>query len=166
MIRLLLVGLGLVLAVDVTAVAHGARGSRGAVVPPDVAVAGRTVPVGGRDLPRHGSRALRPSQRLAASRSAVRWPLRRAGRWVDVTAYCATGNPTASGVWPQVGMAATLDRGVPFGTRLEVPGVGTVTVTDRIGWGSDLDLYLGAGAACQDAADRWGRRRLFVAGAW
>lgn len=81
---------------------------------------------------------------------------------LDVTAYCATGNRTASGAWPQIGMAATLDRSIPVGTTLHIAGYGDVTVTDRIGWGSDVDLYLGAGPACERAASRWGRRRLLV----
>jgi 3D (Asp-Asp-Asp) domain-containing protein len=104
------------------------------------------------------------------SRSTGRHPLVSAGRaatpqrsrrW-SVTAYCATGHRTASGVWPRIGMAATLDRSIPFGTRLSVPGIGVVTVTDRIGHGSDLDLYLGSGAACEHAAREWGRRHLTV----
>ena len=101
-----------------------------------------------------------------ASRSHVRRPLTQSHRTTShrwsVTAYCATGNRTASGAWPRIGMAATLDRSIPFGTRLSVPGVGVVTVTDRIGHGSDLDLYLGTGTACENAARAWGRRRLTV----
>jgi 3D (Asp-Asp-Asp) domain-containing protein len=80
----------------------------------------------------------------------------------DVTAYCATGHKTASGRWPVVGMAATLSRRIPFGTRLRVPGFGVVTVTDRIGHGSELDLYMGSGPACDRAARQWGRRHLTV----
>lgn len=104
-----------------------------------------------------------------ATRSTHRQPLvspraRRSPeshRW-DTTAYCATGHRTASGVWPAVGMAATLDRTIPFGTRLRVPGYGVVTVQDRIGHGSQLDIYLGTGAACDHAARTWGRRHLTI----
>jgi 3D (Asp-Asp-Asp) domain-containing protein len=59
-------------------------------------------------------------------------------------------------------MAATLDRTIPFGTRLRVPGFGVVVVTDRIGHGSDLDLYLGSSPGCARAARAWGRRHLVV----
>lgn len=75
---------------------------------------------------------------------------------LDVTAYCHTGNPTASGVWPREGMAA--GNRWPFGTVLRVPGWGQVTITDRIGMGSDLDLYMGS---CSKAR-RWGRKHLPV----
>lgn len=79
---------------------------------------------------------------------------------LDVTAYCATGNNTASGVPPEIGMAA--GNRWPFGTVLDVPGYGRVTITDRIGHGSDLDLYMGDGQACLDKANGWGRRHLAV----
>lgn len=80
-------------------------------------------------------------------------------RLLDTTAYCATGNRTASGVWPQIGMAASnLFR---FGQRLRVPGIGVVTVTDRVGFGSELDLYMGD-AGCEQRALTFGRRSLLV----
>jgi 3D (Asp-Asp-Asp) domain-containing protein len=46
----------------------------------------------------------------------------------------------------------------PFGTRLLVEGVGEVTVEDRIGWGSDLDLFGPSEAFCR----QFGRRHLRV----
>jgi 3D (Asp-Asp-Asp) domain-containing protein len=79
---------------------------------------------------------------------------------LSVTAYCATGNRTASGAWPQLGMAA--GNRWPFGTRLHVEHVGDVVITDRIGWGSELDLYFGADAGCEQRAARFGRRQLTV----
>lgn len=76
---------------------------------------------------------------------------------LDVTSYCETGNRTASGVWPRYGMAAS--NLFPFGTRLRVPGWPVVvTVTDRVGWGADLDLY----AMSCERAIQWGRRSLLV----
>ena len=104
-------------------------------------------------------------QPTRASRSHARKPLAtvhpiRSHSW-DVTAYCETGSKTASGVWPRRGMAATLSRRIPFGTRLRVPGIGLVTVTDRIGHGSDLDIYLG-GSGCEQLARNFGRRHLTV----
>lgn len=76
--------------------------------------------------------------------------------WLSVTAYTSTGNRMANGQWPYVGAAA--GNRWPLGTRLRVPGVGVVTVTDRIGCCSSLDLFMSSGAQCA----RWGRRRLLV----
>jgi 3D (Asp-Asp-Asp) domain-containing protein len=90
----------------------------------------------------------------AASRSRV--SSTPTGSPLSVTAYCYTGHRTASGVWPREGMAA--GNRWPFGTRLDVESVGTVVVTDRIGHGSDLDLYM---PRCADAV-RFGRRELIV----
>ena len=109
-------------------------------------------------LPARASRSM--SRRPLVGPSAAATP--ETSRRMSVTAYCATGNRTASGVWPSVGMAATLDRNIKFGTKLKVPGFGVVTVTDRIGHGSQLDLFLGAGAACEREAREWGRRSLLV----
>lgn len=80
---------------------------------------------------------------------------------LSVTAYCQDNHRTASGVWPRRGMAA--GNRWPFGTRLRVPGWGVVTITDRIGWGSDLDLFAGTDAGCDRRAVTWGRRQLRVA---
>jgi 3D (Asp-Asp-Asp) domain-containing protein len=78
---------------------------------------------------------------------------------LDTTAYCETGSRTASGVWPRPGMAAS--NLFAFGTVLHVPGVGRVVVTDRIGWGSELDIYMG-GPGCERRALLFGRRQLLV----
>lgn len=115
-------------------------------------------------LPAVSPRPLTHKARHHASTVVVPHDLNRWQRWLDVTGYCATGNPTASGVMPQLGMAATLDRSIPFGTTLLLPGVGRLVVTDRIGWGSDVDIYMGAGASCERRASTWGRRRLLVTG--
>lgn len=80
---------------------------------------------------------------------------------MDVTAYCATGDRNAAGLWPRIGDVAVLDRSIPFGTRLRIAGR-TFTVRDWIGHGSQVDIYMGAGAACEVAANRWGRQRLLV----
>jgi 3D (Asp-Asp-Asp) domain-containing protein len=45
-----------------------------------------------------------------------------------------------------------------FGTRLRVEGVGVVTVEDRIGYGSDLDLFGPSESFCR----QFGRRLLRV----
>lgn len=88
-----------------------------------------------------------------ASRSR---PLVTRGERLSVTCYTATGHRTASGVWPRVGMAA--GNRWPLGTRLRVERVGVVVVTDRIGHGSDLDLFRTSRSACV----RFGRQALRV----
>jgi 3D (Asp-Asp-Asp) domain-containing protein len=78
---------------------------------------------------------------------------------LSVTAYCWTGHRTASGAWPAVGMAA--GNSWPPGTQLAVEAWGVVTVTDRIGHGSQLDLYLGR-EGCEQKARSFGRQSLRV----
>jgi 3D (Asp-Asp-Asp) domain-containing protein len=77
------------------------------------------------------------------------------GTSLSVTAYCLTGR-MADGQRVHPGAAA--GNRWPFGTRLSVPGWGVVTVEDRIGHGSDLDLWTPSCAAARS----WGRRRLVV----
>lgn len=56
-----------------------------------------------------------------------------------VTAYCAcsnccgkwAGGPTASGAMPEEGITCAAGRGIPFGTVLDIEGVGKRTVQDR-----------------------------------
>lgn len=73
-----------------------------------------------------------------------------------MTCYSATGHRTASGVWPRPGMAAS--NLFPLGTRLQVQHVGPVTVTDRVGHGTEVDLFGSSRAACV----HFGRRQLLV----
>ena len=101
------------------------------------------------------------------SRSARRAPLPAAPltrgwqRWLDITMYCRTGNRTASGTWPQVGDVAVYDRTIRFGTRLLI-AVNVYTVTDWIGHGSDVDIYGGDDAGCEQRALTFGRHHLPV----
>lgn len=76
----------------------------------------------------------------------------------DVTEYCDTGNRTASGKWPQPGMVAVLDRSIPFGTHVEIQGMGEYVVEDWVGWGTDFDIFT---HSCS-AADQFGRHHLRV----
>jgi 3D (Asp-Asp-Asp) domain-containing protein len=46
----------------------------------------------------------------------------------------------------------------PFGTRLRIEGVGVVTITDRIGCCTDLDIYV----QTETAARAFGRQHLHV----
>lgn len=79
---------------------------------------------------------------------------------LNISAYCETGNPTASGVWPQVGMAAA-DH-LPFGTKVTLPDGRILTVTDRFGGGyrDRLDLFMGTEGECWTWGRRWLRCRI------
>lgn len=71
--------------------------------------------------------------------------------------YCLTGT-MADGQPTHSGAVATLDRSIPFGTRVSIPGLGTFVVEDRIGYGSDFDVWT---PSCATATS-WGRRTLTV----
>ena len=74
---------------------------------------------------------------------------------LNVSAYCHSGNRTASGVWPAVGMAAA-DH-LPFGTRVTLPDGRVLTVTDRFGGGYDnrLDIFMATEQECWQFGRRW-----------
>ena len=80
---------------------------------------------------------------------------------LQTTAYCHTGNPTASGVMPQVGQCA-VDKingvVVPFGSKVHLPDGRVLTVTDRFGDGRSncLDIFLPTESECL----QFGRRNL------
>ena len=67
---------------------------------------------------------------------------------LNISAYCHTGNPTASGVWPQVGMAAA-DH-LPFGTKVTLPDDTVVVIRDRMGgnYTDRLDLFKASADEC------------------
>lgn len=71
--------------------------------------------------------------------------------------YCLSGT-MADGQQVHQGAIATLDRSIPFGTHITVPGMGTYTVEDRVGYGTDFDVWTSSCAM----ADRWGRHHLQV----
>jgi len=98
--------------------------------------------------------------RASRSRSAVASERLGAfsGGLHDITMYCATGNRTASGLWPKRGMVATLSRSIPFGTRISIEGVGIFVVEDRIGRGSEFDIFT---PDCSEAP-RFGRQHRRV----
>ena len=75
---------------------------------------------------------------------------------LNVSAYCETGNRTASGVWPQVGMAAA-DH-LPFGAKVTLPDGRILTVTDRFGGGytDRLDIFMNS----EDECWQFGRKNL------
>ena len=69
----------------------------------------------------------------------------------DVTAYLPTGNMTANENWPMEGVTVACDE--PNGVVV-FPVI--AVCDDKIGSGSDLDLYVTDG----DWAWDWGRRAL------
>ena len=84
------------------------------------------------------------------------------GDTARVTKYGWTGNRTASGKTPEVGMCATSDRTIPFGTVIEIVGYGTCVVEDRTALfihdrGFTIDLY-----SEESNADmlKWGVKKL------
>ena len=72
-----------------------------------------------------------------------------------------TGNKTASGVMPQVGMCACdkiNGQWIPFGTVIRTSDGRVLTVTDRFGDGRSncLDIFM----ASEDECWQFGRRNL------
>ena len=80
---------------------------------------------------------------------------------LNASAYTHSGNPTASGVYPQVGHCAVdkiNGQYVPFGTRIILPDGRTLVVTDRFGDGRSncLDIFMNSESECW----QFGRRML------
>ena len=75
---------------------------------------------------------------------------------LNCSAYCHSGNPTASGVWPQVGMAAA-DH-LPFGAKVTLPDGTVVVIRDRMGgnYTDRLDIFMSS----EDECWKFGRRNL------
>lgn len=76
---------------------------------------------------------------------------------LNVSAYCHSGNPTASGVMPAVGIAAA-DH-LPFGTKVTLPDGTVVVIRDRMGgnYTDRLDLF----KASEDECWKFGRKWLW-----
>ena len=76
-----------------------------------------------------------------------------------VTAYTHTGNRTATGKWPKVGMCAVDTSMFPYGTKLFIPGYGYAVAEDTGGFvewgGSQIDLFMNSESECR----RWGVKR-------
>lgn len=79
---------------------------------------------------------------------------------LNVSAYCHTGNPTASGVMPTVGMCAA-DH-LPFGSKVTLPDGRTLTVTDRFGgdYTDRLDIFMQTEGECWQFGRRWLRCKI------
>ena len=80
-----------------------------------------------------------------------------AGEMHDITMYCDHGT-MADGQQTHPGVVATIRRDIPFGTTVSIDGLGTYVVEDRIGSGSEFDIWT---SACSTAND-FGRHRLRV----
>jgi len=78
----------------------------------------------------------------------------------EATAYCYTGNQTATGTWPSRGTIAVDPAIIPLGTRLYVEGYGEGIAEDVGGaiQGEIIDLYMESEDECWD----WGRRTVEV----
>ena len=87
---------------------------------------------------------------------------------LNASAYCHTGNPTASGVMPAVGMCA-MDKvngvTVPFGIKVHLPDGRVLTGTERFGGGFEnrLDIFLPTEAECWQFGRQWLRCKVEVA---
>jgi 3D (Asp-Asp-Asp) domain-containing protein len=80
---------------------------------------------------------------------------------LNVSSYTHSGNPTASGVMPKVGMcAADQINGVtvPFGSKITLPDGRVLTVTDRFGgnYNNRLDIFMQSENECW----QFGRKNL------
>ena len=78
----------------------------------------------------------------------------------EATAYCYTGNRTATGTWPSRGTIAVDPEVIPLGTRLHIEGYGEGIAEDTGGaiQGHIIDLYMESEDECWD----WGRRTVEV----
>ena len=84
---------------------------------------------------------------------------------LNASAYCHTGNPTASGVMPAVGQCAVdkiNGQWVPFGTCIALPDGRVLIVTDRFGGGYDnrLDIFMETENECWEFGRRWLKCRV------
>jgi 3D (Asp-Asp-Asp) domain-containing protein len=95
----------------------------------------------------------------SVSRGNLRFDFREA-RQMAATAYTYTGNRTASGQAPAVGLVAVDTSVIPMGSRLYVEGYGFARAADRGGaiQGDRIDVFLESEQECY----RWGNRRVKV----
>lgn len=84
----------------------------------------------------------------------------REARYMVASAYTYTGNRTATGQQPAVGLVAVDPRVIPLGTRLYIEGYGYAKAADTGGAirGDRLDLFMEDRTQCLN----WGRRTVKV----
>ena len=82
---------------------------------------------------------------------------------LNCSAYCHSGNRTASGEWPVVGMAAA-DH-LPFGSKVTLPDGRTLVITDRFGgsYTDRLDIFMNSEQECWQFGRQWLRCKVEVA---
>ena len=78
----------------------------------------------------------------------------------EASAYVATGNPTAVGIYPYVGVVAVDPRVIPLYTKMYIPGYGFAIAADTGGYiiGNRIDLFYDD----YNAAIHFGRRNIEV----
>lgn len=76
--------------------------------------------------------------------------------FMESTAYCWTGNKTATGAWPVVGTIAVDPNVIPLGSQVYVEGYGLAVASDTGGVikGNIIDVYLDT----YDQCIKWGRK--------
>jgi len=88
---------------------------------------------------------------------------------LSATAYCETGNPTASGVMPAVGHCAVdkiNGQWIPFGTKIRIVdhnvGMHELVVTDRFGgnYNNRMDIFMASESECWQFGRRWLKCRI------
>ncbi|MFA5537424.1 MAG: 3D domain-containing protein [Bacillota bacterium] len=81
-------------------------------------------------------------------------------RTMEATAYTHTGNRTATGIYPYVGVVAVDPRVIPLGSKLYVEGYGYAEAQDTGGAikGDRIDIFLDTEIECIN----WGRRVVEV----
>ncbi len=84
---------------------------------------------------------------------------------LNCSAYCETGNPTASGVMPAVGQCAVdkiNGQWVSFGAKITLPDGRVLTVTDRFGgnYNNRMDIFMASESECWQFGRRWLKCRI------
>ncbi len=79
---------------------------------------------------------------------------------VEATAYTFTGNNTATGVAPRVGLVAVDPKVIPLGTKLYIEGYGMALAADTGGAikGMKVDVFFNTLKECLN----WGRRKVKI----
>ena len=89
----------------------------------------------------------------------------------EVTAYCScaiccgrAGQPTASGKQPKRFRTISAPRKIPFGTVMQIEGIGVRTVEDRLSMKYDhrIDVFVGSDKNAHERAKKFGIRKLNV----
>ena len=82
---------------------------------------------------------------------------------LNVSAYTHSGNPTASGKWPQAYVTCAADH-LPMGAKITTPDGRVWVVQDRFGGGyrDRLDLFMPTESECWQFGRRWLRCRIEV----